>query len=136
MVSRAVSVSLAGTPTPSWTPTLRRNLFDTFGTWCEEGSVPSRYRNEVGKAVAVSRTRIKDPESARQYETDMAETADMVEQAAYLAMAAMLLVRSFHDMATNSPSVTNRKLVSVRCQMFGNERFADILSETNRRQNI
>lgn len=55
--------------------------------------MPSRYRNEVSKAVAVSRIRIKDPESARHYETDMAETADMVEQASYLAMAAMLLVR-------------------------------------------
>ena len=97
MVSRAVSVSLAGHPTPPWTTPLRRTLFDTFGSWCEEGTAPARYRGEVSKALAVSRMRIKDPESARHYEADLSETADMVEQAAYLAMAAMLLVSSFPE---------------------------------------
>ena len=92
MVSKAVSTSLGGSPTQMFNTSLRRTLFDTFGTWCEEGSTPGRYRAEVSKMLAVSRVRIKDPDTARQYESDMAETADVVEHAAYLAMAAMLLV--------------------------------------------
>ena len=36
--------------------------------------------------------RIKDPETARQAEFELAEASDVVEHAAYLAMAAMLLV--------------------------------------------
>lgn len=92
-VSKAVSVSLSGIPTPPWSIALRRSLFDTFGSWCDEGTAPNRYRSEVSKALAVSRMRVKDPESARHLDADISETADMVEQAAYLAMAAMLLVR-------------------------------------------
>ena len=92
MVSKAVSTSLGGSPTQIFNTSLRRTLFDTFGTWCEEGSTPGRYRAEVSKMLAVARVRIKDPDTARQYESDMAETADVVEHAAYLAMAAMLLV--------------------------------------------
>ncbi len=92
IVSKAVSTALAGKPTQMFNTSLRRTLFDTFVTWCEEGSTPGRYRAEVSKMLAVSRMRIKDPEMARHYESDMAETADVVEHAAYLAMAAMLLV--------------------------------------------
>lgn len=92
MVSRAVSTTLAGNPTQTFNASLRRTLFDTFGGWCEEGSQPGRYRAEVSKMLAISRMRIKDPETARQYESDMAETADVVEHAAYLAMASVLLV--------------------------------------------
>lgn len=92
MVSKAASVSLAGHPILPWTIALRRGLFETFGSWCEEGTTPTRYRSEVSKALAVSRMRVKDPESARHLDADISETADMVEQAAYLAMAAMLLV--------------------------------------------
>ena len=92
MVSKAVATALGGSPSQAFNTSLRRSLFDTFGTWCEEGSTPARYRAEVGKTLAMSRMRIKDPEMARHYESDMAETADVVEHAAYLAMAAMLLV--------------------------------------------
>lgn len=101
MVCRAVSAALAGNPNQAFSPTLRRTLFDTFGSWCEEGVAPGRYRSEVAKAVSISRMRIKDPEAARQNEGDMAETADVVEHAAYLAMAAMLLV---------GPSLSSRLL--------------------------
>lgn len=91
MVAQAVSTGLGGSGGQGLPPPLRRSLFDTFGSWCEEGSLPGRYRAEVGKMLAVSRLRIKDADLARQYEADMAETADVVEHAAYLAMAAMLL---------------------------------------------
>ncbi|KAL0053523.1 hypothetical protein WJX82_006983 [Trebouxia sp. C0006] len=95
MVSKAVATALGGSPSQAFNTPLRRTLFDTFGTWCEEGSTPARYRAEVGKTLAMSRMRIKDLEMARHYESDMAETADVVEHAAYVAMAAMLLGPSF-----------------------------------------
>lgn len=92
MVCRAVSTALAATPSKAFSTALRRSLFETFGSWCEEGFMPGRYRAEVAKAVHMSRVRIKDPETAKQTEAELAEASDVVEHAAYLAMAAMLLV--------------------------------------------
>lgn len=92
MVCRAVSTALAATPSKAFSTALRRSLFETFGSWCEEGFMPGRYRAEVSKAVHMSRVRIKDPETAKQTEAELAEASDVVEHAAYLAMAAMLLV--------------------------------------------
>lgn len=54
--------------------------------------MPGRYRADAAKAVNISRMRTKDPETARQAEAELAEASDVVEHAAYLAMAAMLLV--------------------------------------------
>ena len=93
-VCRAVCSALAGVPNQGFSHSLRRTFFDTFGSWCEEGCLPARYRAEVAKAANISRMRIKDPDSARQNEGDMAEASDVVEHAAYLGMAAMLLVNS------------------------------------------
>lgn len=92
MVCRAVSTALAATPSKAFSTTLRRGLFETFGSWCEEGVMPGRYRSEVAKALYMSRMRIKDPETAKQVEAELAEASDVVEHAAHLAMAAMLLV--------------------------------------------
>lgn len=92
MVCRAVSTALATNPSLAFSITLRRSLFDTFGSWCEEGFMPGRYRADAARALNISRMRIKDPETARQAEFELAEASDVVEHAAYLAMAAMLLV--------------------------------------------
>ena len=54
--------------------------------------MPGRYRSDAAKAVNITRMRTKDPEAARQAEAELAEASDVVEHAAYLAMAAMLLV--------------------------------------------
>ncbi|KAL3146697.1 hypothetical protein ABBQ32_000921 [Trebouxia sp. C0010 RCD-2024] len=97
MVCRAVSTALAATPSKAFSTALRRSLFETFGSWCEEGFMPGRYRAEVSKAVHMSRVRIKDPETAKQTEAELAEASDVVEHAAYLAMAAMLLGPSFES---------------------------------------
>lgn len=51
-----------------------------------------RYRNEVHRAITVARLRVKDPEGARNLEADMNEAADLLEHAANLGMATMLLV--------------------------------------------
>ena len=51
-----------------------------------------RYRNEVHRAITVARLRVKDPEGARNLEADMSEAADLLEHAANLGMATMLLV--------------------------------------------
>ena len=100
MVCRAVSTALANNPSQAFSISLRRSLFDTFGSWCEEGFMPGRYRADVAKAVNISRMRIKDPETARQAEFELAEASDVVEHAAYLAMAAMLLVCPSHPCTT------------------------------------
>lgn len=92
MVCRAVSTALAANPSQAFSIALRRSLFDTFGSWCEEGFLPGRYRADAAKAVNISRMRVKDPDLARQAEFELAEACDVVEHAAYLAMAAMLLV--------------------------------------------
>ena len=98
MVCRAVSTALATNPSQAFSITLRRTLFDIFGSWCEEGFMPGRYRAEVAKFLNISRMRIKDPETARQTEAELAEASDVVEHAAYLAMAAMLLVCLLHPL--------------------------------------
>ena len=44
------------------------------------------------RAITVARLRVKDPEGARNLEADMNEAADLLEHAANLGMATMLLV--------------------------------------------
>ena len=118
-VSRAVSIALAGKPTQTFPTSLRRTLFDVFSTWCEEGSTPpERYRTEVSRMLALSRMRIKDPEAARHSEIDTAETADVVEHAAYLGMAAMLLVGVPCKGWANSQACSSAA-ASVDCLVFG-----------------
>eukprot|EP00891_Asterochloris_glomerata_P001080 jgi/Astpho2/1080/fgenesh1_pg.00017_%23_19_t len=96
LVARAVAGEL-GRVGASWgrsltmfKPALRKTLFVAFSDW-------RRYRNEVHRAITVARLRVKDPEGARNLEADMNEAADLLEHAANLGMATMLLGPAFEN---------------------------------------
>lgn len=69
----------------------RRALYDMFGLYCEEAQQPGQFRNDLRRIIAQAKQRIKDVDASRVMETDIVDSSEVLEHAAYLGMAAMLV---------------------------------------------
>jgi hypothetical protein len=77
-------------------PMARKVLFDMFAAWCEEGvATPGEYqaRLSAGVAAALGRLRDYEPEARDALRAELLQAAELLDQAARLAMSALLQVR-------------------------------------------
>lgn len=72
-----------------------------------------RHRGEIAKYIAAAKGRVKDPDSARSLEAEMQESVEYLDVNAALAMAAMLLVRTFFPVPAYN-SMQRRDVCSSR----------------------
>ncbi|KAL6769541.1 hypothetical protein ACKKBG_A31400 [Auxenochlorella protothecoides x Auxenochlorella symbiontica] len=88
-VARQCAMQLADALPQDFTADTRRTLFDMFSNYCEEGT-PGQFRSELRRGVLLAKSKIKDPDLARQMEVDIQGASDNLEFSAYLGMATML----------------------------------------------
>lgn len=73
----------------------RKVLFEMFMLWCEEGQGKrSDYHNKLNAGINAALARIKDydTDARESLKQEMTQSAELLDQAARLAMAAMLQV--------------------------------------------
>ena len=92
MVARAAAIQLAESMPQIFPPMLRKQIFDKFSVFCEDGQAPGLFRSELRRHIAVAKAQMKgkDPEALRHVESELVDSAEMLEYAACSAMAAML----------------------------------------------
>lgn len=96
-VSRACADHLAVCQPQSFPPMLRKQLFDKFSLYCEDGQTPGLFRSELRRHISAAKAAMKgrDADLLRHLETDIVDASEMLEHAAYLGMAAMLTGTAF-----------------------------------------
>jgi len=90
-VVRAVSAQLSKKLPDAFAPNFRKSLFEHLSLYCEDSQPPGLYQSELRRSVAAARLRIKDAETGRVMESDVSDHSQMLEHAASLAMASLLL---------------------------------------------
>lgn len=90
-VVRAVSVQLSKELADAFAPKFRKSLFEQLSLYCEDSQPPGLYQSELRRSIAAARLRIKDAETGRVMESDVSDHSQMLEHAASLAMASLLL---------------------------------------------
>jgi hypothetical protein len=105
MVARQAALQLSEIAPQSFPPMLRKQLFDKFSLYCEDGQTPGLFRSELRRHIAVAKTQFKgkDAEQLRILESEMMDSAEMLEHAALTAMAAMIAGPLF-DADAGSPN--------------------------------
>jgi hypothetical protein len=105
MIARQAALQLSEVAPQSFPPMLRKQLFDKFSLYCEDGQTPGLFRSELRRHIAVAKTHFKgkDAEQLKIVESEMMDSAEMLEHAALTAMAAMIAGPLF-DADAGSPN--------------------------------
>jgi len=105
MIARQAALQLSEIAPKSFPPMLRKQLFDKFSLYCEDGQTPGLFRSELRRHIAVAKTHFKgkDAEQIKTVESEMMDSAEMLEHAALTAMAAMIAGPLF-DADAGSPN--------------------------------
>ncbi len=105
MIARQAALQLSEIVPQSFPPMLRKQLFDKFSLYCEDGQTPGLFRSELRRHIAVAKTQFKgkDAEQLKNLESEMMDSAEMLEHAALTAMAAMIAGPLF-DADAGSPN--------------------------------
>lgn len=102
-ISRQLALQLSVKYPQSFPPMLRRQLYEKFGMYTEEGQTQGLFRSELRRQIAAAKAAVKprDPERIQKVEKDILETSEMLEHAANLSMAAMLAGPVFDSDSSN-----------------------------------
>ncbi|KAH7623253.1 hypothetical protein Ndes2526B_g01675 [Nannochloris sp. 'desiccata'] len=105
MIARQAALQLSEVAPQAFPPMLRKQLFDKFSLYCEDGQTPGLFRSELRRHIAVAKTHFKGKgsEQLRMVESEMMDSAEMLEHAALTAMAAMIAGPLF-DADAGSPN--------------------------------
>ncbi|KAI3439023.1 hypothetical protein D9Q98_001435 [Chlorella vulgaris] len=100
-VARQVGIHLGNTLPQAFPVLTRRALYDLFGLYCEEAQTPGQFKNDLRRIIAQAKARIKDADAGRMVEADLVDSSEVLEHAAYLGMAAMLVGPLFSSDVAN-----------------------------------
>lgn len=103
-VSRACAYQLAVSQPQYFPSMLRKQLFDKFSLYCEDGRTPGLFRSELKRHISAAKAAMKgrDADLLHHLETDIVDASEMLEHAAYLGMASMLAGNAF-DVNSRDP---------------------------------
>lgn len=92
-IARQVALQLSERHSQAFPPMLRKQLYNTFSLYTEEGQTPGLFRSELRRHIASAKAAVKprDPEVIKQVEKEILSSSQMLEDSANLAMGAMLL---------------------------------------------
>ncbi|PSC67904.1 furry homolog-like [Micractinium conductrix] len=100
-VARQCGVQLGEALPQAFPAQTRRALYDMFSLYCEEAQQPGQFRSDMRRIITQAKARIKDEGTSRMIESDLVDSSEVLEHAAYTGMAAMLVGRVFSEDVRN-----------------------------------
>ena len=93
LISRQVALQLSEKHSQYFAPMLRKQLFNKFSTYTEEGQTPGLFRSELRRHIGAAKTAVRprDPDRIKEVEREITVSSEMLEHAANLSMGSMLL---------------------------------------------
>ncbi|KAL4434374.1 hypothetical protein ABPG75_000815 [Micractinium tetrahymenae] len=100
-VARQCGIQLGEALPQAFPPQTRRALYDMFSLYCEEAQQPGQFRSDMRRIITQAKARIKDVDTSKLVESDIVDSSEVLEHAAYLGMAAMLVGKVFSEDVRN-----------------------------------
>ncbi|KAL4428595.1 hypothetical protein ABPG77_008907 [Micractinium sp. CCAP 211/92] len=100
-VARQCGIQLGEALPQAFPPQTRRSLYDMFSLYCEEAQQPGQFRSDLRRIITQAKARIKDADTGKLVESDIVDSSEVLEHAAYLGMAAMLVGKVFSEDVRN-----------------------------------